>query len=126
MNRDELQKIVYTTGQVVQMFEAALGILEAAQASISAPALEEVAEILEGKRPLTPQAWLLAVFQRAIVDAENLASDLRAVDLETLRNVHEIRLSGVEISAIEEAIHERGKAEPLEEAEPGASGQLPG
>jgi hypothetical protein len=40
---------------------------------------------------------------------ENLASDLREVDLEMLRNVHKLELSGVELKAIEQAVLERRK-----------------
>ena len=106
---EELPEIVRTAEEVVRLFEAGLEILQAAQSTIPAPSLEEVAEIREGKRPLTQEAFLLGLFQRAILGAENLASDLRSVDLETLRNVHEVELSGVEINAIEEAVSERSR-----------------
>ena len=105
--KEELPEIVHAAEAVVRLFEAGLEILQAAQATIPAPSLEEVAVIREGKRPLTQEAYLLGLFQRAILGAENLASDLRAIDLETLRNVHELRLSGIEINAIEQAVAER-------------------
>src|SRR5215212_10238029 len=79
----DLLRIVGTVEQAVQMFEAALEILQDAQLTIPAPTLEEVAEIRQGKRPLTQETYLLGSFQRAILAAENVASDLRAIDLET-------------------------------------------
>lgn len=105
---DDLPELVHTAEQVVRLFETGLEILQAAQATVPAPTLEEVAEIRKGERPLTREAYLLGLFQRAILGAENLASDLRTVDLETLRNVHELELSGVDLNAIEQAVAERG------------------
>ena len=104
---EDLQRIVGTAEQVVQMFEAALEILQAAQSTIPAPTLEEVAEMRLGKRPLTQEAYLLGSFQRVILAAENVASDLQAIDLETLRKVHELSLTDVEFNAIEQAVTER-------------------
>lgn len=109
---EELPEIVRTAEEVVRLFEAGLEILQAAQSTIPAPSLEEVSEIRAGKRPLTREAYLLGLFQRAILGAENLASDLRSIDLETLRNVHELRLSGVELNAIEQAVAERSHGRP--------------
>jgi len=106
---EDLPAVVHTAEQVVRMLDAALELLQAAQATIPAPTLEEVAEIRQGKRSLTQDSYLLGLFQRAILGAENLASDLRAIDLETLRNVHEVQLGIVELNAIEEAVAERSK-----------------
>jgi hypothetical protein len=103
----DLLRIVGTAEQAVQMFEAALEILQEAQLTIPAPTLEEVAEIRQGKRPLTQETYLLGSFQRAILAAENVASDLRAIDLETLRKVHKLSLSSVEFNAVEQAVAER-------------------
>jgi hypothetical protein len=103
----DLLRIVGTVEQAVQMFEAALEILQDAQMTIPAPTLEEVAEIRQGKRPLTQEIYLLGSFQRAILAAENVASDLRAIDLETLRKVHKLHFSGLELNAVEQAVAER-------------------
>lgn len=105
--REDLPELVHIAEAVVRLFETGLEILQAAQATIPAPSLEEVAEIREGKRPLTQDAYLLGLFQRAILGAENLASDLRTIDLETLGNVHELQLSGVDFNALEQAVAER-------------------
>ena len=102
-----MSEVVQTAEEVVRLLEEALEKLQAAQTSIPAPTLQEIAEIRQGKRPLTEQAYLLGLFQRAILAAENVASDLRAIDLETLRNVHEVHLGDVELNAIEEAVAER-------------------
>ena len=107
LRRRDLQRIVGAAEQVIQMFEASLEILQAAQSTIPAPTLEEVAEIRLGKRPLTEEAYLLGSFQRTILGAENVVSDLRAIDLETLRNLRKLNLSGVELNAIEQAVTER-------------------
>lgn len=105
----DFSEVVRAAEEVVQMLEAALEILQAVQSTIPAPTLEEVAEIRQGKRPLTQEAYLLGNLQRAILGAENVVSDLRAIDPETLRNVHELSLSGVELNAIEQAVAERAQ-----------------
>ena len=109
MDSDEklIPALVGVAAQVAQMFESALELLQEAQASVPAPGLEEVAEMRQGKRPLTREAYLLGLLQRALVGTENLASDLRALDEETLRNVHEIELSALEFNAMEEAVVRR-------------------
>ena len=120
MDSDEtlIPAIVGVAAQVARMFESALELLQEAQASVPAPSLEEVAEIRQGKRPLTREAYLLGLLQRALVGAENLATDLRALDEETLRNVHEIELSALELNALKEAVVRRspGRRSPSEKA----------
>jgi hypothetical protein len=116
----DLRRIVGTAEQVAQMLEAALEILQTAQSTIPAPTLEEVAEIRQGKRPLTREAYAIGNLQRVILNAENAVSDLRAIDLETLRKVHKLSLSDVELNAIEQAVAERaqkGKKTPEGEGE---------
>ena len=105
----DFSEVVRAAEEVVQMLEAALEILEAAQATIPAPTLREVAEIRLGKRPLTQEAFLIGSFQRVILGAENVVSDLRAIDLEALRNVHELTLGDLELNAIEQAVTERAQ-----------------
>ena len=105
----DFSEAVHAAEQVVQMFEAALEILQTAQSIIPAPTLEEVADIRQGKRPLTQETYLLGSFQRAILAAENVASDLRAIDLETLRKVHKLHFSSLELNAIEQAVAERAQ-----------------
>jgi hypothetical protein len=103
----DFSEVVRAAREVVQMFEAALEILQAAQSTIPAPTLEEVAEIRQGKRPLTQEAYLIGNLQRVILGAENVVSDLRVIDLKTLRNVNKLNLSGVELNALEQAVTER-------------------
>ena len=107
LSSEDLLRIVGTAEQVAQMLEAALEILQAAQSAIPAPTLEEVAEIRLGNRALTQEAFLIGSLQRIMLGAENMVSDLRAIDLETLRNVHELLLGDVELNAIGEAVAER-------------------
>ena len=107
LSSEDLLRIVGTAEQVAQMLEAALEILQTAQSTIPAPTLAQVAEIRQGKRPLTQEAFLLGSLQRVILATENVASDLQAIDLETLRNVHELNLGEVELNAIEQAVAER-------------------
>lgn len=107
LSSEDLLRIVGTAEQVAQMLEAALEILQTAQSTIPAPTLAEVAQIRQGKRPLTQEAFLLGSLQRVILAAENVTSDLQAIDLETLRNVHELLLGDVELNAIEQAVAER-------------------
>lgn len=114
-----MSEVVQTAEEVIRLLEEALEKLQAAQRSIPAPTLQEIAEIRQGKRPLTERAYLLGVFQRAMLAAENAASDLRAVDLETLCNVHELKLSGVELNAIEQAVAERTGGGPGDQGRDG-------
>jgi len=107
LSSEDLLRIVGTAEQVVQMFESALEILETAQSTIPAPTLEEVAEIRQGKRPMTQEAYLIGNLQRVILGAENVVSDLRVIDLKTLRSVNKLRLSGLELNALEQAVTER-------------------
>ena len=107
---DAFTEIASAAAQVVQMLEAGLEILQAAQACVPVPAPEELAAIRTGEQPLTQAAFLLGLFQRAIVNAENLVSDLRSVDMETLSNLQDLRLSMLELNAIEEAVAERSKS----------------
>jgi len=105
----DLSAVVCVAQEMVQSFDAAVEILQAAEATIAAPTPAEVEQIRQGERPLTPEAYLLGLFRRSILAAENLASDLRAIDLETLGKVHELELSGIEMNAIEQAVAERRK-----------------
>jgi hypothetical protein len=89
------------------MFETALELLQEAQALLPAPTVEEIAEMRRKERPLTREAYLLGLLQRIVVGAENLASDLRIIDEDVLRNVHELDLSALEFNAMEEAASRR-------------------
>jgi hypothetical protein len=103
----DLKKAVVLTRGLAQLFDIAVETLQTAQRSIPAPTLEEVAVMRRGEKPLTPAAYLLGRFHSSLLAAENLASDFREIDLETLGNVHELELSEVELNAIEQAVKER-------------------
>lgn len=90
-----------------QMFETAVDLLQEAEVLLPIPTLEEIAEMRQKRRPLTREAYLLGLLQRIAVGAENLASDLRIVDEEILRNVHEFDVTPLEFNAMEEAIVRR-------------------
>ena len=82
-------------------------ILQEAQLSLPLPSREEIAELRRGG-PLSKEAYLLGLFQRVILSTENAASDLRiGTDPDTLEKLDRIRLSIVEINAIEAALQER-------------------
>lgn len=82
-------------------------ILQEAQLSLPLPTREEITELRRGG-PLSKEAYLLGLLQRVILSAENAASDLRTgIDPETLNNLDQIRLSVVEINAIDAAFQER-------------------
>lgn len=105
--RLDLEKTVAATQGFAQLFDVAVETLQTAQRSIPAPTLEEVGEMRRGERPLTPEAYLLGLFHRSLLSAENLASDFREIDLRTLGDVHELELSGIDFNEIEQAVAER-------------------
>lgn len=106
MNAENLDKVVYTAEVVARSLDTILELLQKIQAIVPVPTLEDVAEIRQGERPLTQEAYLHGVLHRSTLAAENLISDLRATDLETLSSVHELSLSGIELNAIEQAVAE--------------------
>lgn len=97
------ENLIPTLAGVAAMFEAAMSLLLKAQASVPVPSLKEIAEMRQGKRPLTREAFLAGLLQRSLVGAENLASDLQAIDEEALSHVHEFELTALEFNAMEEA-----------------------
>jgi hypothetical protein len=103
-----LPEVMRLVGKLVEMFEEALEVQQVAQSRIPAPSLEEVAEMRQGTRPLTREAYLIAVLQRCMVGTENQASDLR-IDEEVLRGVAEFQLTEVDFNALEEAVTARGQ-----------------
>jgi hypothetical protein len=98
--------LVKVAAIATQMLESATEILQQAEALLPAPSLEEIAA-MRRKEPLTRDAFLLGLIQRVVIGAENLASDLRNVDEETLRNVHELDVTALEFNAMEEAVVRR-------------------
>lgn len=106
-NRMILSDLAKQAEEQAEILDRAAQILQEAQLSVPLPTREEIAELRRGG-PLSKEAYLLGVLQRVILSAENAASDLRiGVDPETLNNLDEIRLSVVEINAIDAAFQER-------------------
>ncbi len=105
--RLDLEKVVAVARAMVSLFETAVEPLQKALEVIPVPTLEEVAEMRRRERPLTPEAYLLGHLHRSLLAAENLASDCRELDLETLGKVHEMELSEVELNEIERAVAEQ-------------------
>jgi hypothetical protein len=90
-----------------EILERATQILHDVQAALPAPSAKEVAALRRGGS-ISVAAYLSGLLQRVIVNVENAASDLRAgMDEETLSVLDELRLSAVEINAIESALSER-------------------
>jgi hypothetical protein len=105
--RVDLEKVVNSAQVAVGSLDAVLEMLQKLQRNLPLPTLEEAAEIRQRKRPLTEEAFLHGLLHRCLLALENLASDLREVDLEMLCNVHKLELSGVELKVIEQAVLER-------------------
>lgn len=99
--------LVKVAAIATQMLESTTEILQEAEALLPVPSLEEIAAMRRREMPLTRDAFLLGLLQRVVVGAENLASDLRNVDEETLRNVHELDVTALEFNAMEEAVARR-------------------
>jgi hypothetical protein len=92
-----------------EILERVVQILHSVQTALPAPSPKEVAALRSGGL-LSVASYLSGLLQRVLVNVENAASDLRAgVDEEHLANLDEIRLSAVEIIAIESALQERLK-----------------
>ena len=90
-----------------EILDTVAQILQEAQLSLPLPSQKEIAELRKGG-PLSKEAYLLGLYQRVILSAENAASDLRTgTDPDTLEKLDRIRLSVVEINAIEAACQER-------------------
>jgi hypothetical protein len=90
-----------------EILERVVLILHSVQSALSAPSQKEVAALRSGGS-LSVAAYLSGLLQRVLVNVENAASDLRAgADEEHLADLDGIRLSAVEISAIESALQER-------------------
>lgn len=106
-NTTAIPTLVNLATIAAQMFETAVDLLQEAEVLLPTPSLEEIAEMRQRRRPLTREAYLLGLFQRIAVGAENLASDLRIVDEEILRNVHEFDVTPLEFNAMEEAVARR-------------------
>ncbi len=107
MDTNPIENLVEVAAQVAQMFEAALELLQEAQSSLPVPTLEQIAEMRRQRQPLTREAWLLGLTQRVLVGAENLASDLQAIDNQIPQDVPTFGLSGLEFNAMEEVVLNR-------------------
>ena len=90
-----------------EILERVTQVLQDVQAALPAPGAKEVAALRTGGS-LSVAAYLNGLLQRVIMSVENAASDLRAgVDEENLSHLDKLRLSAVEINAIEAALSER-------------------
>lgn len=90
-----------------QVLERALQTLQEAQDALPLPEPADVALLRQGGS-LSITAHLIGLLQRVIINVENAASDLRAgIDVETLAVLDQMRLSRIEINAIESAMQER-------------------
>jgi len=107
--RVNLQKVVESAQVAVGSLDAVMEILHKLQRDLPVPTLEEAAEMRQGKRPLTLEAFLHGLLHRCLLALDNLGSDLREVDLEMLRNVDRLELSGMDLKAIEQAVLELRK-----------------
>jgi hypothetical protein len=104
---DVLPELLKALRKQTQVLEATLDVLQEGQALVPPPTMKEFGEMREGKRPLSREAFLLGAYQRLIIGAENLISDLRTVTHRTtLKRVHTLELSGNDFNAIQEAIQE--------------------
>lgn len=100
-DKEVLPDLLRAIRKQVETLDVSVGIFQDGQALVPLPSDDELAEMRRGKRPLSREAYLIGLFQRAIVAAEDLASDLRtAFEPGTLKNVHVMQLSAVEFNHI--------------------------
>jgi hypothetical protein len=77
------------------------------------PTAEEVAHIRKVRRTLTPETYLIGLYQRVMVAIENAAADLRAVCEETaMEELLQLELSADEVNAIEAALEALSEGKP--------------
>ena len=107
--RVDLEKVVETTQMAARSLDTLVELLEKLQRKLPVPTLEETAEMRQRKRPVTQEAFLHGLLHRSLLALENQASDLKAVDLEMLRNVDRLEMSAIELKAIEQAVFELRK-----------------
>ncbi|HWM90980.1 MAG TPA: hypothetical protein VN493_09455 [Thermoanaerobaculia bacterium] len=97
--RPELLRLI--RGQIENL-ESLVEVFQKAQALVPPPSGKELTEMRWGKRPLTREAYLIGVSQRAILAAEDLVSDLRtAIETKTLKRLGKMKLSAMEFNQIE-------------------------
>ena len=103
----ELLSLLSTRGTQI---DELLAQLEALQARIPAPSSEEIAAILAGDRPLSPEAHAIGLLQRTIMSFENGIWDLRTgLEEETLAQLADRTSIPMEINAILSGIGSRAR-----------------
>lgn len=86
----------------IETLDVMVEVFQEGQALVPPPTPEELAGMRRGERPLTREAYLIGLYQRAIVAAEDLAADLRtAIEETTLKKIHKMKLSAIEVNCIE-------------------------
>jgi hypothetical protein len=86
----------------IAVLDSAVAAFQEGQAQVPLPDPEDLARMQRGEIPLTREAYLIGVYQKALVATEDLALDLRlAIKRKTLKNIHEMRLSPVDFNFIQ-------------------------
>jgi len=97
-----LPELLKVLRRQIETLDVMVEVYQEGQTLVPVPTPEEVAAIRRGERPLTREAYLIGLYQRAMVAAEDLAADLRtAIEEKTLKKVHKMKLSAIEVNCIE-------------------------
>lgn len=96
-----LPELLRVVRRQVEVLDTMVEVFQDGQGLVPPPTEEELAAMRRGELPLTREAYLIGVFQRALIPAENLATDLRtAIGADTLRGVVSLQLTEAEFNAI--------------------------
>jgi hypothetical protein len=105
LGKEELSSLLEVLRKQVRVLEEVVEVYQEALALVPLPTLEEVAEMRQGERALTLEAYLAGVLQRGSVDAANLAYDMRdSIQKSVLRKVEKLRLGEAELNEIAAAV----------------------
>lgn len=108
---DVLPDLLRALRKQIRVLEGTVDALQQGQTRVPPPRMKEIAEMRSGKRPLSREAFLLGAYQRLLIEAENLISDLRSITHTTAWGAaHALEVDFNAIEAAVSARHSKGKA----------------
>jgi hypothetical protein len=110
-----LPELLQVLGRQIEVLERSAEVFQDGQNLVPLPTVEELAAMRRRERPLALEAYLIGLYQRAIIAAEDLASDLRlAIEEDILKGVKNLQLTEAEFNGIAAGLERlRGRADLL-------------